>query len=107
MGIETVAAVMIWLCVMAAPSELEAGKFEAIAQHEERGETVSDPVSRILELDREIASLEAALAARPGNIESYELSSTLDYREKQRQELLDGLNPEQQRLLAEIRTQSR
>jgi hypothetical protein len=52
-----------------------------------------DPVEKIIALDREIASLEAALAAQPGNIESYQLGQTLEFRQKQRQQLEKALSP--------------
>lgn len=54
-----------------------------------------DSLETILLLEEDIVALEAALAERPGNIESCELSQTLEHRAGQREALLAALDEHQ------------
>lgn len=64
-----------------------------------------DSLETILLLEEDIVALEAALAERPGNIESCELSQTLEHRAGQREALLAALDEHQRAELAGRREQ--
>lgn len=66
---------------------------------------MDDPLARIIELDLEISSLLSALDENPGSYERYELSQTLEYREKRRERLLAQLTDAELSRLELIREQ--